>query len=195
MHIAMEEPMKTPGRIAPAEPPFAAEIQSALERIMPEGAPPLVLFTTLARNPRVFHRFMAGGLLDKGSIGLREREIVIDRTTARCGSEYEWGVHVKFFAEMARLTPDQIHATVKGGADERVWDRRDALILRLADALHESATIEDELWSELKAEFTDAQLLELIVLAGFYHTVSFLTNALRLPLEPGAARFAGSHTL
>ena len=63
--------MKNPGRIAPAEPPFAAEIQSALERIMPEGAPPLVLFTTLARNPRVFQRFMAGGLLDKGSIGVR----------------------------------------------------------------------------------------------------------------------------
>jgi alkylhydroperoxidase family enzyme len=187
----MEEPMKNRGRIAPAEPPFAAEIQSPLERIMPDGAPPLVLFTTLARNPRVFQRFMAGGLLDKGSIGLREREIMIDRTTARCGSEYEWGVHVKFFAEKAELTRDQIRATVKGGADEEVWGRRDALIVRLADVLHETATIDDGLWSELKVEFTDAQLLELIVLAGLYHMVSFLTNGLRLPLELGAARFAG----
>jgi alkylhydroperoxidase family enzyme len=187
----MEEPMKNPGRIAPAQPPFEPEIQSALERIMPQGVPPLVLFTTLARNPRVFQRFMAGGLLDKGSIGLREREIMIDRTTARCGSEYEWGVHVTFFAEKAELTQDQIRATARGAADEEVWSRRDALILRLADVLHETATIEDELWGELKAEFRDAQLLELIVLAGFYHTVSFLTNALRLPLEPGAARFAG----
>ena len=158
---------------------------------MPEGAPPLVLFTTLARNPRVFQRFMAGGLLDKGSIGVREREIMIDRTTARCGSEYEWGVHVKFFAEKAKLTLRQVRATAKGDADAEVWDRRDALIVRLADVLHETATIDDGLWRELKAEFTDAQLLELIVLAGFYHTVSFLTNALRLPLEPGAARFAG----
>jgi len=183
--------MKTPGRIAPAVPPFAAEIQSVLDRIMPDGAPPLVLFTTLARNPRVFQRFMAGGLLDKGSIGLRDREIMIDRTTARCGSEYEWGVHVKFFAEKARLTPEQIHATAKGGADDEAWGRRDSLIVRLADVLHETAAIDDGLWSELKAEFSDAQLLELIVLAGFYHTVSFLSNALRLPLEPGAARFAG----
>jgi hypothetical protein len=95
------------GRIAPEEPPFAPEIQSALERIMPEGAAPLVLFTTLARNPRVFQRFISGGLLDKRSIGLREREIMIDRTTARCGSEYEWGVHVAFFAAKAKLTADQ----------------------------------------------------------------------------------------
>src|SRR5262245_49550728 len=99
------------GRIAPARPPFGPEIQSAFQRIMPEGVAPLVLFTTLARNPRVFQRFMAGGLLDKGSISLHEREIMIDRTTARCGSEYEWGVHVAFFAEKAKLEPEQIRAT------------------------------------------------------------------------------------
>ncbi len=176
--------MNVSGRIAPEEPPFAPEIQSALDRIMPEGAAPLVLFTTLARNPRVFQRFMAGGLLDKGSIGLRDREIMIDRTTARCGSEYEWGVHVAFFAEKAKLTADQVRATKEGAADDPVWSRRERLILRLADALHETATVDDGLWTELKEEFSDEQLLELTVLAGFYHTVSFLTNALRLPLNP-----------
>ena len=181
--------MDVQGRIAPAQPPFRPEIQSALERIMPEGVAPLVLFTTLARNPRVFQRFMAGGLLDKGSISLREREIMIDRTTARCGSEYEWGVHVAFFAKRAELSPDQIRATEKGTTDDPVWSRRERLIIRLADALHETATIDDALWSGLREEFSDEQLLELIVLAGFYHTVSFLTNALRLPIESYAARF------
>jgi alkylhydroperoxidase family enzyme len=132
---------------------------------------------------------MAGGLLDKGSISLREREIMIDRTTASCRSEYEWGVHVAFFAEKAELTPDQIRATEKGTTDDQVWSRRERLIIRLADALHETATIDDSLWSELREEFSDEQLLELIVLAGFYHTVSFLTNALRLPIESYAARF------
>jgi hypothetical protein len=32
-------------------------------------------------------------------------------------------------------------------------------------------------------------MLELLMLAGFYHTVSYLTNALRLPLEPDGMRF------
>ena len=53
----------------------------------------------------------------------------------------------------------------------------------------EGSTIDDALWTELGAEFRDEQLLELTMLAGFYHTVSFLVNALRLPLEPYAARF------
>src|SRR5215470_20101774 len=104
-------------RIAPREPPFPPAVQARLDAVM-QGAPPLVLFTTLARNPRVFERFMAGGLLDKGSITLREREIVIDRTTARCGSEYEWGVHVVFFAEAAGLSPAAIAASVHGAWDD-----------------------------------------------------------------------------
>jgi alkylhydroperoxidase family enzyme len=83
--------------------------------------------------------------------------------------------------------PDR--ATEEGAADDPVWSRRERLIIRLADVFHETATVDDGLWSELKEEFSDEQVLELIVLAGFYHTVSFLTNALRLPLEPDAARF------
>ena len=176
-------------RIATAGPPFSPEIQSALDRVMPMGVPPLVLFTTLARNPRVFQRFMAGGLLDKGSITLREREIVVNRTTARCGSEYEWGVHIAFFAEASALTPDQIEATVHGDADAACWTPRERLLLRLVDALHETATIDDALWAALRREFDEAQMIELIVLTGFYHMVSFVTNGLHLPLEADAARF------
>jgi alkylhydroperoxidase family enzyme len=176
-------------RIAPLEPPFPSDTQKAFDAIMPPGTPPLVLFTTLARNPRVFERFRAGSLLDKGSISLREREIVIDRTTARCGSEYEWGVHVAFFAERAELNSDQVRATAHGGADDTAWTLREALLIRLVDALHDDAQVDDELWTRLAAEFSDAQLLELVVLIGFYHTVSFVTNALRLPLESYAARF------
>ncbi|HEX4303009.1 MAG TPA: carboxymuconolactone decarboxylase family protein [Rhizomicrobium sp.] len=178
-------------RIAPLEPPFAPAIQKALDAIMPPGTPPLTLFTTLARNPRVFQRVMAGGLLDKGSISLREREIVIDRATARCGSAYEWGVHVAFFAQSAGLTPAQIRATVHGTADDPVWTPREALLLRLVDSLHDTAGIGDALWAALAREFSDEQCIEFVVLAGFYHMVSFVTNALCLPPETGAAHFPG----
>lgn len=176
------------GRISAAEPPFAPHIAKTLDAVM-RGAPPLLLFTTLARNPRVFERFMAGGLLDQGSITLREREVMIDRTTARCGSEYEWGVHVAFFAKRAELSAQQITATVHGTFEDPAWSARERLVVRLADSLHETAAVDAELWQQLASEFSDEQLLELIVLAGFYHTVSFLTNALALPLEKGAARF------
>ncbi|NQW53949.1 MAG: carboxymuconolactone decarboxylase family protein, partial [Rhodospirillales bacterium] len=67
-------------RIAPAEEPHPTEIATALARTMPPGVPPLLLFRTMARNPRVFGRMFAGGLLDRGALSLRQREVVIART-------------------------------------------------------------------------------------------------------------------
>jgi alkylhydroperoxidase family enzyme len=176
-------------RIAPVEHPYDPDIQTALDRIMPPGIAPLILFRTLARNKRVFQRFMAGSLLDKGTISLREREIVIDRTCARCGSEYEWGVHIAFFKERSGLTDAQVESSVSGGPDDACWPEREKLLIQLVDALHDEAQINDTLWAKLKSVFSDEQILELIVLAGLYHMVSFVTNALRLSQESYAARF------
>lgn len=176
-------------RIAPAAPPFAPDIQAALDRIMPPGVPPLVLFTTLAREPRLFQKFFSGSLLDRGHLSLREREIVIHRTTALCRSEYEWGVHVRGFAAKAGLDAAQLASTVHGGPQDGCWSDDDRLLLRLCDALHRDCDIDDALWSALAARFSEGALLELLMLAGFYRTVAYLTNALRLPLEAGAARF------
>ncbi len=176
-------------RIEPAARPYDDDMEKTLENLMPPGVEALVLFRTLARNPRVFRRFMAGGLLDKGSIPLREREIVIDRTCARCGGEYEWGVHIAFFGEKAGFGPAEIAATVAPGADADCWSLRERLIIRLVDQLHETSTIDAELWRALAAEFSDDQLLEMIVLTGFYHMVSFTVNATKLPMESYAARF------
>ena len=176
-------------RLVPVEPPYTEPVAAALERIMPAGVPPLALFRTLAVNERVFLRVMAGGLLDRGSITLREREIVIDRTCARCGSEYEWGVHVAFFAERVGFGDAEVTGTCAAAPSATAFSARERLLLRLVDELHDTASVGDALWGELAAEWTPAQLIELIALAGFYHLISFVTNALRLPLESYGARF------
>jgi len=182
-------------RIAPAEPPFPAEIQDWLTRTM-QGRPALTLFTTLARDPRLFQKFFNAGLLDRGHLTLRQREIVIDRTTALCRSEYEWGVHVALFAARAGFDAEQLQSLAHGGSQDACWTAaEDRCLLRLCDALHAECTFDDELWQSLKSNFSDEAMLELLMLAGFYRTVSYLTNALRLPLEADAARFPSSSSI
>src|SRR5947209_15822989 len=105
------------GRIAPAERPYAADMEETLARLMPPGIAPLLLFRTVARDPRLFRRMMAGGLLDKGTLSLREREIAIDRTCARCGAEYEWGVHVALFGERVAFGDAERRALVAADAE------------------------------------------------------------------------------
>jgi len=175
-------------RIAPLEPPYAPEIQGQFDRIM-RGAPPLMLFRVIASNVRAWEKFRAGSLLDSGPLSLREREIVIDRTCARTACEYEWGVHVAIFAAAAELTGDQIRATVLGEADAPCWSAAEQVLIAAVDALHERATFSDAEFEALAAHYDDAKIFEIILLCGFYRTVSYLANGLNLPLEEKAARF------
>ena len=175
-------------RIAPLEPPYAPEIQQQFDRIM-RGAPPLMLFRVVAGNARAWEKFRAGSLLDRGPLSLREREIVIDRTCALTGCEYEWGVHVSAFAEAAHLTDAQVRATVLEGADAPCWSAAEQALIAAVDALHLQGCLSDDEFKALSAHYDDAKILEIILLCGFYRTVSYLANGLDLPLEANAARF------
>ena len=156
---------------------------------MPAGKPPLRLFAILARDPRLFAKFFSGGLLDRGHLSLRQRELVIDRTTALHRSEYEWGVHVAIFGEKVGLTDSQIASLAQGSPDDPCWGENDRPLLRLCDELYVSSDVSDATWDSLKRLFGDEAMIELLLLAGFYTTVSYLTNALRVRLEPEGARF------
>jgi alkylhydroperoxidase family enzyme len=175
-------------RISPIDPPYPPAMQADFDKLM-RGAPPLLLFRTVARNPRVLQRFMAGALLDRGSIPLRSRELMILRTCARCGAEYEWGVHVAVFGAKAQWTAEQRHSSVHGGAGDACWGAEDRLVIRLADELHATNRVDDALWEELAAHFAPEQLVELIMLGGLYHAVSYLINAIGVQHEAFAPRF------
>jgi len=175
-------------RIAPLEPPYAGEIQEQFDRVM-RGAPPLMLFRVMAGNARAWEKFRAGSLLDRGPLTLREREIAIDRTCALTRCEYEWGVHVAAFAAAAHLSDEQVRATVLGKADAACWSKAEQALIAAVDALHVSATLSEEEFRALSANYDDAKIFEIILLCGFYRTVSYLANGLDLPLEEKAARF------
>jgi alkylhydroperoxidase family enzyme len=175
-------------RIPPVDPPYTEAVQQDFDRVM-RGLPPLNIFRTMANNPRILSRMVAGGLLDRGSVSLRQRELVILRTCALCGAEYEWGVHVAAYNAKAGFSAEQLAATVRGDGGAASWSRDETLLLRLCDSLQHSQDVDDALWAELKTVFDDTQLLELLMLAGFYRMVSYLVNAARIQHQPGTPRF------
>jgi alkylhydroperoxidase family enzyme len=176
-------------RIAPASAPYEPAIASELERIMPPGLEPLVLFRTLARSPRVFGKIFASGYLDKGPFSLRQREILIDRTTARLGCEYEWGVHAALFAKRVGFGEPEVAAIARGPSDAPCWSADEQALIALVDDLVDHRSIRDVTWRAASTHFDEAQLIEAIAIVGFYHTISFLCRGLELPLESYGARF------
>ena len=189
-----ENPVSTPKpHLAPLAPPYTPELQTLLARMTPPQAPDiLALFRVLAHHPALAEGMTAvGGLLlgRRATLSLRDREVVIDRVCARCGAEYEWGVHVAAFAQAAGFSAAQVAAITDPQADDAVLEERDRLLVRLVDELHDTATVGDALWPELATHWSAPQLVELLVLAGWYHAISYVCNGARVPLEPWAARW------
>ena len=180
-------------RIAPLEPPYDSATEEMLQKWMPPGAgvEPLKLFRTLLVHHSLMSRMrpLGAGILGHGLLEPRVRELMILRTCARCGAEYEWGVHAAFFAERVGLTEAQLYATALADPDDPAFSERDRAVIRLADELRDTAGASDATYAALERHFTAPDILELVVAAGWYHTIAFVINTARVTPEAWAPRF------
>jgi alkylhydroperoxidase family enzyme len=122
--------------------------------------------------------FLVGGLVPE-----REREIVILRIGARCGSDYEFGQHT-LIGRRVGLTDDEITALTASPAAHD-WSAGDRDLIALADELCDTNDVSDPTWAALAGRWDEAQLLELVLLGGFYRMVSGFLNAVRIERDPG----------
>jgi len=181
-------------RIQPVDPPYDRETADQLAAMMPPGIEPIRLFRTFAKNLPMTAAMGTWGSYELSralSLSMRDREILIDRTCARCRCEYEWGVHIAFFADRVGLTQAQIASITHGDANDACWtDDRDRLLLRAADSLHDHATTDAVLDDQLVAEFAENELLDIYMLCGWYHAISYTANAAGVEREQGTPTFA-----
>jgi 4-carboxymuconolactone decarboxylase len=181
-------------RIEPLQKPYGASVAAALAQWMPPGAEvePLALFRTLLVHEGLAGRMrpLGAGILGRGAmVAPALREVMIHRTCALMGNEYEWGVHARVFGLPLGFDETQLHSTVHGGAGDACWDERQTSVLRLAEELHATSNISDELWQQLQGQFEAPQILELIVTAGWYHVIGYVCNGLRIAHEDWAVPF------
>jgi 4-carboxymuconolactone decarboxylase len=154
------------------------------------GGRPLNIFLTLAKNPGLYDAFTKLGthLLFNGGVPAREREIVILRVGWRSQSEYEFGQHT-VIGEAAGLTGEEIGRLARQGLDG--WSDDDAALIRMADELCADDVVSDDTWQALNQRWKEPELLELLMLAGFYRLVSGLLNSAGVALEPTTPGWPG----
>lgn len=177
--------MTDPPRIAPlpaeGRDPRTDELLRSL-RFDPDGAD-MNLFSTLAHHPRLLKRWsqFGGLLLAGGTLPARDREVLILRTAANCGADYEWGHHLPIGTAAGLTRPEM---TALAGS-RREAEGVDTLLVRAADELHDRNTIIDATWAELAQRFDEAQLIEICMVVGQYHLVAFTLRSLSIEREPG----------
>ncbi len=144
--------------------------------------PTLNIFRTLGRNRDLLKGFLALGshLLRGDTLPAREREIVILRTGWRCGSEYEFGQHTVIGRD-AGVTDEEIARLADSGSGG--WSPDDQALVDMVDDICDQNMVSDRTWGALASRWSDSELLELLVLTGYYRLVSGLLNSAAVALE------------
>jgi hypothetical protein len=182
-------------RIEPLTPPYPAPIDQALRRWMPPGVThePLTLFRVLHRNPGLDSRVFA---LGAGLLGPRTSSRCRPRDHHRPSSRTHrlrlrmGGAHAAPLAQQAGLSQEQLQATTDiDVAANTAWPPRHAALLNAVDELHDTAQLSQPARDSLGVHCEDAQLLDVLVLAGWYRTISYLANGILLEEEPWGAPF------
>ncbi|ASK89975.1 carboxymuconolactone decarboxylase family protein [Sphingorhabdus sp. SMR4y] len=175
--------------LAPVMPPYSPELTAVMQQYPQQDDYLLTLFRVFANSMR-FAKKAVPNLLDKGSpLVIREREIVVLRTTANAQCEYEWGVHVAIFASAAGFSEAQIIATKNGKYDDPVWNEKEKCLLASVDDLCRSGSMAEDNLASFQRFWSREEQMEILALCGTYHTVSFVANCSEIGLEDFAARF------
>lgn len=184
-------------RIPPAQPPYTPAIGDMLAKWMSRipGRETLRIFRIFAIHEDLAPRtgILGAGLLSHPRVTPREREIIVHRMTARCNAEYEWGVHATLLGRSLGFTDEHIWALVWGEATHQIWDQREQLLVQLADEVYCAANFSPLLWEQLLKHCRNDQILELIIIAGWYRTVSLVVNVSGVELEEWAEMFPAKH--
>lgn len=186
----------TEPRIAPGSVHEIGRVNAVIVRVLAlgTGGVPANIFTTLARHRGLFRRWLsfASGLMPGGKLPRDDGELLILRTARNCGCDYEWRHHERI-GQAAGLSGEQIASLREPTPDPALWPaERQRLLIRAADQLHATQSIDDGLWEALQAQHDERELIEVCMLVGHYAMLAMTLNALCVQPDPVAAAGGGS---
>jgi alkylhydroperoxidase family enzyme len=146
----------------------------------------LNVFRVLLRNPPLAKLIndQLIGLLFRGKLDARLRELVILRIGWVTGSEYEWTQHWNVAVGLGLDEPDLV--AVRDWRNAARFGPAERAVLASTDETLETGTISAETWAACEAHVGGAEeLLELVVAIGNWRLLSSLLRSLEIPLEEG----------
>lgn len=142
----------------------------------------------LINSPRMYGTFVPWlkELIAETALPARDRQIVCLRMLEMCGDVYEKTHHV-VISRKCGLNDEEIAAFISGEGDVLTDDDRD--VLAACAELYSEQRISDTTWAKLSRRYSQEQLMELVFLAGCYHTMGMLTKSFDIQLEPDLESF------
>jgi alkylhydroperoxidase family enzyme len=122
-------------------------------------------------------------LMFRNKVAARTRELIILRIGWRTSSEYVFCNHVRISRDIG-ISDEEI----LGARDPqkcRAYSETDRAVLHLADELHEHAGVTRSTWTVLQNAFASDELVELLLIGGFWRLAAGFVKSARIELDPG----------
>ncbi|MFL5913600.1 MAG: carboxymuconolactone decarboxylase family protein [Gaiellaceae bacterium] len=164
------------------EDPRDPRVRAVLDRL-PE--PRINLFTMLANAPALIGPTLRLGeaILTKSDLDPALRELAILHTAKLTETEYEWVQH-EAIARLVGVDEEKIRAIERGEVEGDPFEPRESLALRLVSALlTDGGTPAPSLVEQAQSELGRAELIELLIVAGYYAMLGGVMRAVQLDVD------------
>lgn len=154
-----------------------AEVREMLSRL----PAPIGIFNMMAHAETVLKPVMklGGTLLGKLQLDAKLRELCLLHAVNLEGGEYEWGQHVPVALELGS-TQAQIDALREGRDDADCFSELERAALRFTREVVVDVHASQQALDEVRKFLSDREVVELIMMAGFYIMLARLTETLEI---------------
>ena len=125
---------------------------------------------------------LGGTLLGKLELDPRLRELCLLRAVRLEGGDYEWVQHVPIARDLG-ATEAQIAALENDDGEAACFDAREKAALRFTREVVVDVRASEATVAEARKHLSDRELVELILMAGFYIMLARLTETLGIETE------------
>jgi 4-carboxymuconolactone decarboxylase len=150
----------------------------------------LNLFRMLAHAGTTGKRVLSLGnaLLSQLELPPKLRELAILQVAHESGADYEWVQHVAL-ARSVGVTQAQIEAIEHGSVPASLFNSREQRVLLFTKEVYRGSAISDEDFVGMTQAFTSREIVELLLLVGYYTMLARFMKALEIDIdEPAGER-------
>lgn len=169
-------PPDPPARLPPIRPEDATdEVREFLAKWTGgifQNADTNPVLLTFAHHPKLADLFSQLNihLLSTSTLPVKLRQIAIMRTAWICKATYMWSSHLNTSIRCG-LSPDMFRPIQVGAGDPYFTDF-ERVVIRATEELVNDKKLSDATWQALKAEWSNAQMLDFLFTVGAYVTVA-----------------------
>lgn len=169
-------------RILPADEKANSQLAETYAEITRTRGYVADILKVLSHAPEGLQRFAAYGeyVRYRTDLPARTRELAI-LAIAR-GNQYAWSHHFPH-ATKAGVTQSELDA-LNDGAFADTLSAAEKAAARYAQEFAGAGNVSDDTFAELKKHYTDRQITDLTLLAGYFVALGSVISALRVELEP-----------